>query len=83
MAAPEMEFTIAGGDHYPGSFHNDYLCCQQDVFTFLPARKPESLNKDLQAHLPIYTHHWMKISQGNPNHRDFVHGGLHISAHYL
>ena len=32
MADPEMEFTIIGGDYYPISFRNDYLCKHNSIF---------------------------------------------------
>lgn len=32
MADPDMEFVIVGGDYYPTSYRNDYLCQQQNLF---------------------------------------------------
>ena len=59
MAAPDMEFVIVGGDYYPISYRNDYLCCQQDVFTLDNEGKPEKINKILQDHLTIFANHWL------------------------
>lgn len=47
MADPDMEFVIVGGDYYPISYRNDYLCQQQDVFTLDSEGKPEKINKKL------------------------------------
>ena len=47
------------GDYYPISYRNDYLCCQQDVFTLDNEGKPEKINKILQDHLTIFANHWL------------------------
>jgi hypothetical protein len=54
-----MEFVIVGGDYYPISYRNDYLCQQQDVFTLDNEGKPEKINKNLQEHLTSLANHWM------------------------
>ena len=59
MVDPDMEFVIVGGDYYPISYRNDYLCCQQDVFTLDNEGKPEKINKILQDHLTIFANHWL------------------------
>ena len=59
MADPDMEFVIVGGDYYPISYRNDYLCCQQDVFTLDNEGKPEKINKILQEHLTTFANHWL------------------------
>ena len=60
MADPVMEFVIVGSDYYPISYRNDYLCCQQDVFTLDSEDKPEKINKKLQDHLTAFANYWMK-----------------------
>ena len=60
MADPDMEFVIVGGDYYPISYRNDYLCCQQDVFTLDNEGKPEKINKILQEHLTTFANMWMR-----------------------
>ena len=59
MADPDMEFVIVGGDYYPISYRNDYLCCQQDFFTLDNEGKPEKINKILQEHLTTFANHWL------------------------
>jgi len=59
MADPDMEFVIVGGDYYPISYRNDYLCCQQDVFTLDNEGKPKKINKILQEHLTAFANHWL------------------------
>lgn len=58
MADLDMEFVIVGGDYYPISYRNDYLCQQQDVFTLDSEGKPEKINKILQDHLTTFANHW-------------------------
>lgn len=60
MVDPDMEFVIVGGDYYPISYRNDYLCCQQDVFILDNEGKPEKINKNLQEHLATFANHWMQ-----------------------
>ena len=59
MADPVMEFVIVGSDYYPISYRNDYLCCQQDVFTLDSEDKPEKINKILQDYLTTFANHWL------------------------
>lgn len=60
MADPDMEFIIVGGDYYPISYCNDYLCQRRNVFTLNNEGKPEKINKFLQEHLTSFANHWMK-----------------------
>ena len=60
MADPDMEFVIVGGDYYPISYRNDYLCQQQDVFSFDGEGKPERINTILQEHLTRFANHWLQ-----------------------
>ena len=61
VAAPEMEFTIVGGDYYPISFRNDYLGRNDNVFD------DDGINLALQADLTTFANQWMQniaIQQG-------------------
>lgn len=60
MADSDMEFVIVGGDYYPISYRNDYLCQQQDVFTLDSEGKPEKINKIIQEYLTSFANHWLK-----------------------
>ena len=53
MADPEMEFTIIGGNYYPISFRNDYLCKHSSVF------EDDGINLPLQYDLTTFANQWM------------------------
>ena len=54
MVAPEMEFTIVGGDYYPITFRNDYLEKNDTVF------HEDGINLALQADLTAFANQWMQ-----------------------
>ena len=54
MADPEMEFTIIGGDYYPISFRNDYLCKHNSIF------ENDDINLPLQHDLTTFANKWMR-----------------------
>ena len=54
MADPEMEFTIIGGDYYPISFRNDYLCKHNSIF------EDDGINLPLQHDLTTFANQWMR-----------------------
>ena len=54
MAAPKMEFTIIGGDYYPISFRNDYLCKHNSIF------EDDGINLPLQHDLTTFANQWMR-----------------------
>ena len=54
MADPEMEFTIIGGDYYPISFRNDYLCKHNSIF------EDDGINLPLQHDLTTFANKWMR-----------------------
>lgn len=57
----KMYLTLkeSGTIFHPISYRNDYLCCQQDVFTLDNEGKPEKINKILQEHLTTFANHWL------------------------
>lgn len=54
MADPEIEFTIIGGDYYPISFRNDYLCKHNSIF------EDDGINLSLQHDLTTFANQWMR-----------------------
>ena len=54
MADPEMEFAIIGGDYYPISFRNDYLCKHNSIF------EDDGINLTLQHDLTTFGNQWMR-----------------------
>ena len=54
MADPEMEFTIIGGDYYPISVRNDYLCKHNSIF------EDDGINLPLQHDLTTFANQWMR-----------------------
>ena len=54
MAAPKMEFSIIGGDYYPISFRNDYLCKNNSIF------EDDGINLPLQHDLTTFANQWMR-----------------------
>ena len=49
-----MEFTIIGGDYYPISFRNDYLCKHNSIF------EDDGINLPLQHDLTTFANQWMR-----------------------
>ena len=54
MADPGMEFTVIGGDYYPISFRNDYLCKHNSIF------EDDGINLPLQHDLTTFANQWMR-----------------------
>ena len=54
MADQEMEFTIIGGNYYPISFRNDYLCKHNSIF------EDDGINLPLQHDLTTFANQWMR-----------------------
>ena len=59
MADPEMEFTIIGGDYYPISFRNDYLCKHNSIF------EDDGINLPLQHDLTTFAINGCETSQSS------------------
>ena len=65
MADPEMEFTIIGGDYYPISFCNDYLCKHNSIF------EDDGINLPLQHDLTTFANQWMRNIAEQQNIKTF------------
>ena len=65
MADPEMEFTIIGGDYYPISFRNDYLCKHNSIF------EDDGINLPLQHDLTTFANQWMRNIAEQQNIKTF------------
>ena len=65
MADPEMEFTIIGGDYYPISFRNDYLCKHNSIFD------DDGINLPLQHDLTTFANQWMRNIAEQQNIKTF------------
>ena len=65
MADPEMEFTIIGGDYYPVSFRNDYLCKHNSIF------EDNGINLPQQHDLTTFANQWMRNIAKQQNIKTF------------